>query len=534
MALFVWQILLCLFPWLLFLLLSVVLRWPVVCSWMEVAVRAAGWRLWMTMCLILQLPLDRNPQTGTKEARPPGTAFKTTGGPRFICKPTTLARYLLRYCGSLARSRLASWPRGDPHLQTLCSLMCGPHEDTLQFTRDHLVLRDGGIVALDWAVGTRLGEGGGRRRSEGRGEKALGCFSSTPPVLLLIPQYWGGMSNHLKALCLLALRQGFYVVVFHPRGTAGCPLTTTRLTEFGDPADLEQAVVYVHSRHPSSALVAVSEGSGSGILLSYLGEKGSSSYLTAAAAISPVLLGQVWFEADMPPIYRWGALFQRKQQLRRYETSFRSILDVDKALSSPSLREFEETFFCAPPYVEGVSASCQGSHLAPSVAWALGERAYPATDWDNYWDRNEPLRDADEVAVPVLCICSWDDPLLPPASTLPLPLFQSSPYFMLLMTERGGHCGFTVEDQQEDRNWSHMVVLDYFKVVADFLKVEERDGGARGSLVGECNPPNNRSTTLTPPQRRRAAMLRRARLQTQNQNCVETGEEFKWKRSYTG
>uniref|UniRef100_A0A673BPX4 Abhydrolase domain containing 15 n=1 Tax=Sphaeramia orbicularis TaxID=375764 RepID=A0A673BPX4_9TELE len=478
MALFVWQILLCLFPWLLFLLLSVVLRWPVVCSWMEVAVRAAGWRLWMTMCLILQLPLDRNPQTGTKEARPPGTAFKTTGGPRFICKPTTLARYLLRYCGSLARSRLASWPRGDPHLQTLCSLMCGPHEDTLQFTRDHLVLRDGGIVALDWAVGTRLGEGGGRR-------------SSTPPVLLLIPQYWGGMSNHLKALCLLALRQGFYVVVFHPRGTAGCPLTTTRLTEFGDPADLEQAVVYVHSRHPSSALVAVSEGSGSGILLSYLGEKGSSSYLTAAAAISPVLLGQVWFEADMPPIYRWGALFQRKQQLRRYETSFRSILDVDKALSSPSLREFEETFFC---------------------------RAYPATDWDNYWDRNEPLRDADEVAVPVLCICSWDDPLLPPASTLPLPLFQSSPYFMLLMTERGGHCGFTVEDQQEDRNWSHMVVLDYFKVVADFLKVEERDGGARGSLVGE----------------RRAAMLRRARLQTQNQNCVETGEEFKWKRSYTG
>lgn len=98
---------------------------------------------------------------------------------------------------------------------------------------------------MDWAVGTGQGEAAGRKRWEGRkehqtGGKALGCFTSTPPVLLLIPQHWGGMTPHLKALCHQAIRQGFYVVVFHPRGTAGCPLTTARLTEFGDPADLEQ------------------------------------------------------------------------------------------------------------------------------------------------------------------------------------------------------------------------------------------------------------------------------------------------------
>uniref|UniRef100_A0A8C7YI56 Abhydrolase domain containing 15 n=1 Tax=Oryzias sinensis TaxID=183150 RepID=A0A8C7YI56_9TELE len=117
------------------------------------------------------------------------------------------------------------------------------------------------------------------------------------------------------------------------------------------------------------------------VLLSYLGECGSGSHLTAAAAISPVLLGQLWFETLMPPIYRWGALFHRKQQL--------------KAL------------FCT-------------SGLAPSL-----------------------------VAVPVLCICSRDDPILPPASTLPLPLFLSNPYFLLVLTDRGGHCGFTLERQAE-------------------------------------------------------------------------------------
>uniref|UniRef100_A0A3B5AJ33 Abhydrolase domain-containing protein 15-like n=1 Tax=Stegastes partitus TaxID=144197 RepID=A0A3B5AJ33_9TELE len=419
MASFVWDLLF-LLPSLLLVLLSVALHRPTVRCWTRSAVQAAAWRFWVTVCLILELPLHKN--TRREGAKPIGWdissgSAQASDGPRLICKHTALARYLLRHCGPLARSRLASWPRGDPHLQTMSSLLWGQQGDTLQFTRDHLLLRDGGIVALDWAVGTRLGEA--RRRWEGRkeqqsGGKSLGCFTPTPPVLLLIPQAWGGLTPHMKALCHQAMQQGFYVVVFHPRGTSSCPLTTARLTEFGDPADLEQAISYVHSRHPSSLLVAVSEGSGSGILLSYLGECGSSTHLTAAAAISPVLQGQLWFETVMPPVYRWGALFHRKLQLSRYTSSFRGVLDVDRALSCSSLKDFEETLFC------------------PS-------------DWESYWERNEPLRDADEVAVPVLCICSSDDPLLPPTSTLPLPLFLSNPYFLLVLTDRGGHCGFTLE-----------------------------------------------------------------------------------------
>ncbi|XP_070774197.1 protein ABHD15 [Enoplosus armatus] len=573
MASFGWDCLFCLLPsLLLLLLLSLVLRWPRVHCWTRLTVRAAGWRFWVIVCLILELPLDRNTRTWTKEAGSPGTdvlsgSGQASDGPRLICKPTALAKYLLRHCGSLAKPGLASWPRGDPHLQTLSSLLCGQHGDTLQFTRDHLLLRDGGIVALDWAVGTRLGEAVGRKRWEGRkehqpGGKALGCFTTTPPVLLLIPQYWGGMTPHLKVLCHQAVCQGFYVVVFHARGTAGCPLTTARLTEFGDPADLEQAVAYVHSRHPSSVLVAVSEGSGSGILLSYLGECGSSSYLTAAAAISPVLLGQLWFETAMPPIYRWGVLFHRKRQLSRYASSFRPVLDVDRALSCSSLRDFEETLSCSsaqlqqraprPPTSSLNSGQSSESHsprgLAPSVAWALGERAYPAKDWDSYWERNEPLRDADEVAVPVLCIRSRDDPLLPLASTLPLPLFQSNPYFLLALTDIGGHCGFTMEgreemegertgnDDVEEGNWSHVAVLEYFRVVADFLKGEERDGASQGGPLGEYSQGGMRSRTsnMAPPRRRRANMMRRPRLQAPEQSSADAEEDdFTWKRSYT-
>lgn len=234
---------------------------------------------------------------------------------------------------------------------------------------------------------------------------------------------------------------------------------------------------------------------------------------------------------------------------------------MDRALSSSSLRDFEETLSCSsaqlqqrgpiPPLSSGHSGLSSGSHSMqgpPSVAWALGERVYPAKDWDSYWERNEPLRDADEVAVPVLCVCSCDDPLLPPASTLPLPLFQSNPYFLLALTDRGGHCGFTLEGQEEmeggrtgneeveDGNWSHIAVLEYFRVVADFLKWEARDEASRGDLFGEYSQAGQRSriSNMAPPRRRRATMMRRLRLQTPEESSVDAEEgNFTWKRSYT-
>uniref|UniRef100_A0A3B3Z8M7 Abhydrolase domain containing 15 n=1 Tax=Periophthalmus magnuspinnatus TaxID=409849 RepID=A0A3B3Z8M7_9GOBI len=488
MTLFLWECLFCLLPSLLLLGLLVFVRRPAVSAWTEKTLTAVGWTLWRGLCLILHLPLDKASF---------GTAVSVCTGTQFMCKPSTLAQYLLRHCTSLSRTMLASWPKGDPHFQTIRALLGEPQALGLQFTREHLLLKDGGIVSLDWAVGPGVSDSGVRR--------------SAPSVLLLLPEHWGGLSPHLKSLCHSATAQGFYVVVFHHRGTAGCPMTTTRLTEFGDPADLEQAVAYIHSRHPSSVLLAVSEGSGSGTLLSYLGERGSSSRLTAAAAISPVLLGQVWFETAVPPLYHWGMLYHRKRQLRRYAGSFRGVLDVDHVLKSSSLKEFEERLFC--------------NHESEEP-WGL--------DWDRYWERNEPLRDADEVAVPVLCIRSRDDPLLPPIGSLPLSLFQNNPYFMLVLTETGGHCGFTIQNsnnQPEDMNWSHAAVLEYFRAVVDFLKgAGEKDVVSWIGPTVEQRSRNNSSVFAV--RKRRSAGMKRPQNQNINQSINEV-EEFTWKRSYT-
>lgn len=213
---------------------------------------------------------------------------------------------------------------------------------------------------------------------------------------------------------------------------------------------------------------------------------------------------------------------------------------MDRALTSSPLRAFEETLFCSPEPVGPQPPRPQAQGLSPSAVWALGERAYPARDWDSYWERNEPLRDADDVAVPLLCIHSSDDPLLPAASSLPIPLFQNNPYFLLALTERGGHCGFALEHQERSEGaqeggggtWSHAAVLEYFRLVADFLRVEEGDVLGRSDLVGE---PSQRSrTNVAAPRRRRAITMRRTRPQAAEPSPADLEDgKFAWKRSYT-
>uniref|UniRef100_A0A8B9KI03 Abhydrolase domain containing 15 n=1 Tax=Astyanax mexicanus TaxID=7994 RepID=A0A8B9KI03_ASTMX len=394
-------------------------------------------RVWIMTCWTLKLP----------HSAYMNTLIDKRSEVKMICKPTALANYIKQHCEALAHPPQARWPRTDPHLQILSNLIWPTGDDGgVIFTRDNLLLEDGGIVALDWAV------------EHPPGGRALGCHSINSPIVILIPNALGKITRHLLSLCHLALQQGFYPVIFHRRGHAGCLLTTPRYQQFGDPTDLVQAVAYLQYRHPSSALLAISEGSGSGLLLSYLGECGSSSYLVAAACISPVFHGQVWFETPLPWLYHEAALLYRKLQLSRYATALNSIMEVEKILRCRSLKDMEELISCVKP------------------------------DWAGYWDHNEPLRDADEVAVPVLCVCSSDDPLVPASSTLPMSLFQNSPYFLLALTSSGSHCGFIQEKPGGTGCWSHEAVLEYFQVVGDFFKAEEKkcfmEGSVERSVLG--------------------------------------------------
>uniref|UniRef100_A0A2K6D3A5 Protein ABHD15 n=1 Tax=Macaca nemestrina TaxID=9545 RepID=A0A2K6D3A5_MACNE len=400
------------------------------------------------------------------------------GGCSLVCKPSALAQCLLR---ALRRSAALepgprSWLSG-PHLQTLCHFVL-PVAPGPELAREYLQLADDGLVALDWVVGPCVR---GRRITSAGG---------LPAVLLVIPNAWGRLTRNVLGLCLLALERGYYPVIFHRRGHHGCPLVSPRLQPFGDPSDLKEAVTYIRFRHPAAPLFAVSEGSGSGLLLSYLGECGSSSYVTGAACISPVLRCREWFETGLPWPYERGFLIHQKIALSRYATALEDTVDTSRLFRSRSLREFEEALFC---HTKSFTIS-----------------------WDTYWDRNDPLRDVDEAAVPVLCICSADDPVCgPPDHTLTTELFHSNPYFFLLLSRHGGHCGFL--RQEPLPAWSHEVILESFRALTEFFRMEERMKGLsrhRASFLGG---------------RRRGGALQRREVASSS----NLEEIFSWKRSYT-
>ncbi|XP_031985544.1 protein ABHD15 [Corvus moneduloides] len=395
-----------------------------------------AWCLWAGR---LEVPGDVGEEEEEEEEEEEGILFMAEEGSghcRLLCKPSALAQHLVRSLGRSAALREGRWPWPRwPKLQMLWQLLQPPEPEPV-VARELLQLPDAGVVALDWLVGPWGAAGGG------------GGVSS--PVLLLIPNAAGKVTGGLLQLGLRALERGFVPVIFNRRGHNGCPLTTARLQPFGDPGDLRETVTYLRCRHPSASLLAVSEGSGSGLLLAYLGESGSSSRLAAAACLSPIFRGRDWFEAGMPWLYEWPLLLHLKQGLSRYAGALAEVVDMDMLLGSRSLRELEETLFCRT-------------------------RSRP-TSWECYWERNEPLRDADEAAVPVLCLCSADDPVRgPPAQSLPTELFRSSPYFFLLLTPHGGHCGFP--RRRPGRCWAHEAVLEYFRAMAEFLRTEERRKG---------------------------------------------------------
>ncbi|CAN9511594.1 unnamed protein product [Ophioblennius macclurei] len=379
-------------------------------------------------------------------------ALSRSEGPRrapaaLVCKPSALANYLHAHCRSFARfSPCAGWSwRASALLQSVHAA-CWARDSPVRFVRDHLQLSDDGLVSLDWAVPpcTR------RRRTSSH---------SGSPVLLIVPNSFGRITGNVLQLCETALSHGYLPAVFNRRSHNGTPLTTLKLQQFGDPADLREAVRYIRYRQPAGRLYAVSESSGSGLLLSYLGECGSSSYVTAAACLSPVFRCQSWFDGGLWWPLQWMLVTYQKICLSRYKTVLSETMQTDSLFSSCSLRSLEEALFC------------QNERLHSSGGGGT---------WDAYWERNEPLRDVDEVAIPVLNVCARDDPVRGDAhSTVPLELFETNPHFFLLLTERGGHCGFATRPESgsgsgSGGNWSHGALLDFFRATTDFFNAEER------------------------------------------------------------
>ncbi|CAH1232719.1 ABHD15 [Branchiostoma lanceolatum] len=327
-------------------------------------------------------------------------------GPRLVSKNSSLRPYFLQKCLGLRSPFVPTVWAFNPHVQTVLSAVVCPATGP-RFEREYLELKDGGLVALDWPT---------------FGEKTVNNHRSVVIVVCGVVT----TGNAVARVCHGAWRRGFRPVVFRQRGHNDVPLTTPRLQSFGDPSDFREALEYIRATNPGSNLTALSLSTGCGVLISYLGEYGSSTYLTAAVCISPIYCAENFYSSqDISGLYRWILLQKQKASLLSHVSCLQKVnaLDGTSALRTESMGEFEEMVFSQ---TNGIRTM------------------------EDYWEQNEPTREIDEVAVPLLCISSKDDPLVPTES-IPTELFLTYPHFFLALTEKGGHCGFFEGLQPESR-----------------------------------------------------------------------------------
>ena len=285
-------------------------------------------------------------------------------------------------------------------------------------------------------------------------------------------------------------------------------------------------VKYLRLRFPKSRLAAVAYGTGCGLLISYLGEFGSSALLSAGACVSPCYDTAERFSGPLRGVYDLLYLLRLKAVLLAHAKALSPVLDVRHALNAWSFRAYEERVYCRmynyTPTAGGsgsggggsagaggggggggggvgvgVGGAGASSNSAASNGQALGVTSVagggggggalqsqsqaqslpppspsqpppspaPSGSVEEYWERNNPIRDVDDIAVPVLCINSLDDPFYAGA-VIPYDLFRCYPNFLLVATERGGHCGFL--ERLPFQSWADCLCLDYLEAVFEF------------------------------------------------------------------
>ncbi|WAR01341.1 ABH15-like protein [Mya arenaria] len=343
--------------------------------------------------------------------------------PKLYFKESALASHLLKRCRLMNRKFDPPWYLRNEHVQTIVSYLIP--KISKEFDREYLQIKDRGVVALDWALHVSVYK---RKR----------CT-----VLIILPGLTASAYD-VSNMCSLAAHKGFRPVVFNPRGFGNSVLTTAKILSTGDPYDMREVVKYIHGRFPKALVSMVGYGTGCSIMLSYLGEFGSSANICASACISACFDSPERISKGIQGIYDIFYMLKLKFILNAHSKTFSKIVNFHELLNCWSYKRFEEILY---------------------------SKLYNISSVDDFIERNNPLRDADEIAVPLLFINSLDDPFYSKMK-IPYELCKYYPHILMVSTNKGGHCGFI--DKLWDVSWAETLALDYLDSVLDFTNKGHR------------------------------------------------------------
>ncbi|KAK6192194.1 hypothetical protein SNE40_003706 [Patella caerulea] len=334
----------------------------------------------------------------------------------FFYNPNHLNNYVYENCKSLSTQCKPSFLFSNGHIQSILSSFLSPVKLTTR--REYIDLTDGGHIALDWIEETP-------------------DLSEDAPIIIVLPTLTGDLDS-CSRFCHQAHLRGYRSVVFNKRGHGNTELKVPKLQGFGETLDLRQAIEHIHKEFPRARLAIVGSSAGSGLMSSYLGEYSSSAIVETGVAISPGYDMVSLFGFQLPRFYEFVLLFNLKKILKQHQDKLGHIVNLKSALSSWSFSEYDYHVYSK---FGGQSSALQ------------------------YWKENNPMRDIEKITVPVLLISSLDDPVCV-KENIPFDKLPEHETFMLVTTDKGGHCGFL--EGWSLTSWSDRLALDYVDTILKY------------------------------------------------------------------
>ena len=305
--------------------------------------------------------------------------------------------------------------------------LLGPHAQTIWASRirkipsqkpekEQIELNDGDFLNLYW-----LTEG------------------SAPIVIILHGLEGDSTSNNVKAMFGIIKRMGWNGVLLLNRNCGGISNRLQRTYHAGETSDLNLVVNLVKTRFPNSPLMVYGYSLGGNILLKWLGEKGKSAGIEAAAAVSTpfdLASSTAALEKGFSRIYQRHFVNLLRESAKRKFRDLPPLFNPGDLNQLKTLREFDDKI------------------TAPLHGFISAEQ---------YYSESSCLKFLKNIQVPTLIMNSLDDPFLD-KKTFPSSK-EVSEMVELEYHKKGGHAGFICGNTWKQIGWIEPRIIEFFKKI---------------------------------------------------------------------
>ncbi len=262
------------------------------------------------------------------------------------------------------------------------------------------------------------------------------------PALLLLHGLEGSADAHyMRGMADKAFAAGFSVVRLNQRNCGGTDHLSVGVYNSGLTSDPAAVIDELQRRDGVTSISVAGYSLGGNLALKLAGEYGAAPppVVKAFVAVSPTLDLAACIDAlerRSNWLYQRNFLVSLRARIRRKATLYPTRYSTAPLAAIRSVRQFDDAY------------------TAPMSGYRDGA---------DYYHRASALRVAGLIRVPALVVTADDDPFVP-VEPFSDPALLGNPAVRVVITPRGGHCGFVARrgnGSRDDGYWAERAVVDF-------------------------------------------------------------------------